>query len=642
MLSEFMFRSEQLMHPVLSPSEGSSTLQDSKKESLLPEGAKLDSAGNLCWYNKPGQLHRENGPARISPHGDKEWWVNGKRHRLEDLPAIEQSNGTREWWVNGKRHRIGAPSRITSQGDKYWDQDGRLHRIDGPAIEYKSGGKKYFQKGAFHREDGPAIDLPANDYHPAQQVWFHRGSKIDPSLISSKETAKEGISIPSPLSKATSVVNCVNTEGTEIWFDSEAKLHREDGPALIYKNGHTEWYFHGKLHRDGGPAVIYTQGTQCWYQNGKLHRDDGPAITNLNGKKEWYRNGQRHREDGPALENPAIQIVEWYLFNTQLSEEGFRTRMRMVPQSSNSWISSRRENIQEALDELSGTVLDGLNSTTNELTTTTMAYDHNSGNSSSTTETKSPASTTEKKKKAKNWPDDPSALLTYEEIYAPLKQVLEDGYGLRRKEEKWSFEYDGYDLGKLEKKDFPPINDQLTEKFLKSEKEKTSTLFPKGITLCDTVMRVMFQMGLEQGRRMAYREQHQIKDLNKVLNKYREKLKNHRYQLALALATLKVKEENANKDYATVQKLIAQELEKTRKLRVEEIKNDLKMDASRSIFKVKQKKKAKLGDLVAVASSLDPEVIKMPDWISLLQEAGCTLKEWKSFCQKKQFTKFTG
>ena len=34
-------------------------------------------------------------------YGDKEWWVNGKIHRL-DGPAIEWHDGTKSWWLNDK------------------------------------------------------------------------------------------------------------------------------------------------------------------------------------------------------------------------------------------------------------------------------------------------------------------------------------------------------------------------------------------------------------------------------------------------------------------------------------------------------------------------------------------------------------
>ena len=47
----------------------------------------------------------------------------------------------------------------------------------------------------------------------------------------------------------------------------------------------------GKLHRDDGPALIYLDGMQCWYQNGHRHRYDGPALTYPDGRRYWYWNG---------------------------------------------------------------------------------------------------------------------------------------------------------------------------------------------------------------------------------------------------------------------------------------------------------------------------------------------------------------
>ena len=38
----------------------------------------------------------------IDLEGNKEWWINGKRHR-DDGPAIEYANGDKEWWLNDKK-----------------------------------------------------------------------------------------------------------------------------------------------------------------------------------------------------------------------------------------------------------------------------------------------------------------------------------------------------------------------------------------------------------------------------------------------------------------------------------------------------------------------------------------------------------
>ena len=74
----------------------------------------------------------------------------------------------------------------------------------------------------------------------------------------------------------------------------EGKLHRTDGPAIEYADGHKEWYINGKRHREDGPAVEYFNGDKLWYINGQLHRTDGPAIEFANGYKEWWINGVRY------------------------------------------------------------------------------------------------------------------------------------------------------------------------------------------------------------------------------------------------------------------------------------------------------------------------------------------------------------
>ncbi len=87
----------------------------------------------------------------------------------------------------------------------------------------------------------------------------------------------------------------------------EGKRHREgDLPAEEYDSGHKEWYRHGKLHRENGPAIIWTTGSKAWYYNGLRHREnDLPAIEESH-VKHWYYNGLQHRENGL----PAV-VYEW-------------------------------------------------------------------------------------------------------------------------------------------------------------------------------------------------------------------------------------------------------------------------------------------------------------------------------------------
>lgn len=67
------------------------------------------------------------------------------------------------------------------------------------------------------------------------------------------------------------------------------------------KQGTKRWRLNGKLHRTDGPAVIWVDGLNewCeeWWLNGKRHRTDGPAVIWFDGLKEWWVNGKQVTED---------------------------------------------------------------------------------------------------------------------------------------------------------------------------------------------------------------------------------------------------------------------------------------------------------------------------------------------------------
>ena len=98
------------------------------------------------------------------------------------------------------------------------------------------------------------------------------------------------------------------------------KLHKEDGPAVIYAKGMQKWFINGELHRDGGPAVIKSNGTEEWYQHGNRHRIGGPAVTTLKGRWEWWVDGKLHREDGPAIES--TESAEWFVHGKRHRPDG--------------------------------------------------------------------------------------------------------------------------------------------------------------------------------------------------------------------------------------------------------------------------------------------------------------------------------
>lgn len=500
--------------------------------------------------------------------------VTGKMHRKEG-PAVIQRDGTKEWWFHGKRHREDGPAIEFANGNKEWFVNNDYHRVGGPSIVKSDGDKYWHQYGLLHREDGPAVEF-AN----GGESWYFRG-----------------------------------------------RLHREDGPAVTNVVSGVrvrQWWWHGEsvtkaavgwrlkereLWRN--PPKLGAELTSLTEQYGRPHSYDGqPARVWKDGSQEWFLNGERHRIDGPAV---ILSTGEeyYYLFNNLLTKEGHVARLG---NNTKATVESIKQNIVSTDPEVIAKALE-----------------------SKATNTSSEEKQTEKKSEENkfiSWPEDPSEFVQYDSIYTPFKAILEKGYKLTRVNE-WTFNYKGYDFGKSEKKILPSLKEQLTEKFLRKEKEKK-------VSLMDVVMRAMFLMGIEQGRRMAYIDQETIRNLEKTLAGYRERNKNTRYQLARALAINTIKDNNPNLSKPELDKLIQVELEKTRHARLEEIRKEIQMDPTLNCFKMKVKKKAKLTDLLGLANTLDPEVVKQNDWNMILKESGCSQTEWKIFCKKHQSTKFIG
>ena len=88
----------------------------------------------------------------------------------------------------------------------------------------------------------------------------------------------------------------VSVAGMRRYYNNSGRLHREEGPAVIWPNGECEWYRNGLRHRDNGPAIEWPDGSKEWYQNGQRHRDGGPAV--LSSVAEyWFLHGVGYSED---------------------------------------------------------------------------------------------------------------------------------------------------------------------------------------------------------------------------------------------------------------------------------------------------------------------------------------------------------
>ncbi len=99
-------------------------------------------------------------------------------------------------------------------------------------------------------------------------------------------------------------------DGMITWWQL-GKIHRLDGPAVIYPNGVREWCRHGIVHREDGPAIEGPGHAQKWYLRGHLHRNNGPAVTTEDGTKLWYQHNLLTRSDGPAIEFRNGTVQYW-------------------------------------------------------------------------------------------------------------------------------------------------------------------------------------------------------------------------------------------------------------------------------------------------------------------------------------------
>ena len=175
-----------------------------------------------------------------------------------------------------------------------------------------TNGTRYTVNKKYHREDGPAVNRPNG-----VQKWFCDGNLIEPYEFDfihkygkytyyDNDTLQTGVFTNLPF-------------GATIHLQ-DGKLHNEHGPAILYENGHTEFWVNGDKHHDHGPAVILIDGTHKWYLNGKRHRPDGPAVDRPNGVQEWYIHGKRHRIGGPALIYPDAKV--WFVNGQRHREDG--------------------------------------------------------------------------------------------------------------------------------------------------------------------------------------------------------------------------------------------------------------------------------------------------------------------------------
>jgi len=78
----------------------------------------------------------------------------------------------------------------------------------------------------------------------------------------------------------------------------------------VYENGDQVWHLNGKLHREDGPAVIWASGYQEWWLNGNKHREDGPAVIRADGTQVWWLNGKEVTEAAVMQPTKELTVAE--------------------------------------------------------------------------------------------------------------------------------------------------------------------------------------------------------------------------------------------------------------------------------------------------------------------------------------------
>ena len=316
-----------------------------------PVGSELA----MFWYSND-KLHREDGPAYIRPGADPvtQYFLNGTNFDAEEywnmvLPDLVKKfekttslaglageyNGLYARLLDNDIaivNRVMLPAmvdKLNCIATQYVSPDDymTLSHFPSEVLQSNSVDVQGIVDKLFHNlHEEQAIEILQTLPHewlyrvklPADIIsMFNQGQSQKPSSIRKFFNTQQPVKIAQSHVSDDAPTRHEKPDGSIVWLDAHAKLHREDGPAIENINGDKEWWIHGKRHRVGAPASEYygggaTCGATMWFQNGQLHRLDGPAIEDATGKKEWYQYNKRSRTDGPAVIGSDGR-QEWYL-----------------------------------------------------------------------------------------------------------------------------------------------------------------------------------------------------------------------------------------------------------------------------------------------------------------------------------------
>lgn len=305
----------------------------------------------------------------------KEWIVDGKRHRDGDKPALRKFDGhgavTKEsWYAHGERHRDGDKPAICEYDAatgtlmrESWHVGGLDHRADDkPAfIRYHcSNGNLateiwYFEGKIYSNEDHPSFhffdEVTGNVNHKewweddhAHRIGAPAIIEYDPvtGAVTDEDWVVHGRDVPPGVTSATYDYDLPPPRHASP-SNTPKKAQDDEGPDTCEKWLNQE-YDTKTLQR----SIAYYQNTDVvrnirFDHKRFMHRNDGlPAwvhfdTTGVIAHRAWFVNSQRHREDdrpacvGYDLTTGAVTYEEWYVGGKQHREGGLPAKIEYDP-----------------------------------------------------------------------------------------------------------------------------------------------------------------------------------------------------------------------------------------------------------------------------------------------------------------------
>ena len=78
------------------------------------------------------------------------------------------------------------------------------------------------------------------------------------------------------------LMRTVDEYGTIRWYNKEGQLHRTAGPAMVWENKGSMWYYEGRRHREGNLPAAMWSGIKKYYHHGVRYF---PEIVKINNEE---------------------------------------------------------------------------------------------------------------------------------------------------------------------------------------------------------------------------------------------------------------------------------------------------------------------------------------------------------------------